>query len=145
MLSKLEPGNLFYAAVTGGKRMNIRRMIAILAVCSFMLGVLEIKSPAQSENKAITLTAKLTIKAGKEKEFETLMKGIVPKVRQEPGNLAYIMCRSKDNPRLFLFFEEYADQAAVQAHGKHFRELGLDLSSFLDGPVVAEYYDKIAP
>ena len=121
-----------------------RRIIGITAIFIFTLSANLISAPAQEETGVITLTAKLTIKAGKEKEFETLMKGIVPKVRQEEGNLAYTMCRSKDNPRVFLFFEEYADQAAVQAHGRHLRELGVDFSSFLDGPVVAEYYDKIA-
>jgi quinol monooxygenase YgiN len=45
---------------------------------------------------------------------------------------------------LFLFFEEYADQKAIQAHGQHLKELAVDISGFLDGPVVAEYYDKIA-
>jgi quinol monooxygenase YgiN len=124
--------------------MNIRRIFAILAACGFMLGVAHIKGPVNAETNSITLTAKLTIKAGKEKEFETLMKGIVPKVRQEPGNRAYTMYRLKDNLRVFVFFEEYADQKAIQAHGQHLKELGLDFSAFLDGPVVAEYYDKIA-
>ena len=124
--------------------MNIRRLLVILAVCSFLAYAANIKGPAKAQTNTITLTAKLTIKAGKEKEFETLMKGIVPKVRQEPGNLNYIMCRSKENPRLFMFFEEYADQKAIQAHGQHLKELGLDFSAFLDGPVAAEYYDKIA-
>jgi quinol monooxygenase YgiN len=100
--------------------------------------------PVEAQSTSITLTAKLTIKAGKEKEFETLMKGVVPKVRQEPGNKAYTMCRSKENPRVFMFFEEYADQDAIKAHGQHLKELGLDFSQFLDGPVVAEYYEKIA-
>ena len=31
----------------------------------------------------VTLTAKLTVKEGKEKEFAETMKGVVPKVRQE--------------------------------------------------------------
>ncbi len=44
------------------------------------------------------------------------MSGVVPKVREESGNRAYIMCRAKENPRVFLFFEEYVDQAAVAAH-----------------------------
>jgi quinol monooxygenase YgiN len=121
-----------------------RRIMVVIAILCFTLSANLISAPAQEETGTITLTAKLTIKAGKEKEFETLMKGIVPKVRQEEGNLAYTMCRSKDNPRVFLFFEEYTDQEAVQAHGRHLRELGVDFSSFLDGPVAAEYYDKIA-
>jgi quinol monooxygenase YgiN len=124
--------------------MNIRRLLAVLAACGFILSASNMEGPVNAQTNTITLTAKLTIKAGKEKEFETLMKGIVPKVRQEAGNRNYIMCRSKENPRVFLFFEEYADQAAIQAHGRHFKELGLDFSAFLDGPVVAEYYEKIA-
>jgi quinol monooxygenase YgiN len=124
--------------------MNGWRIFAIVVACCLLLIATIVEIPAKAQTNTITLTAKLTIKAGKEKEFETLMKGIVPKVRQEPGNLAYTMCRSKENPRLFLFFEEYADQKAIQAHGQHLKELGVDLSGFLDGPVAAEYYDKIA-
>ena len=121
-----------------------RRIMGIVAIFCFTLSANLIPAPAEAETGTITLTAKLTIKEGKEKEFEALMKEVVPKVRQEEGNLAYTMCRSKENPRVFLFFEEYRDQAAIQAHGKHLGELGIDFSAFLDGPVVAEYYDKIA-
>jgi quinol monooxygenase YgiN len=121
-----------------------RKFSGLIAVCCLALGAGLVSSPAPAETGTITLTAKLTIKAGKEKEFETLMKEVVPKVRAEEGNLAYTMCRSKENPRVYLFFEEYADQAAVQAHGKHLGELGIDFSAFLDGPVEAEYYDKLA-
>ncbi len=124
--------------------MKISRILAILASVGLIAGAVIIKNSAKAQSNTITLTAKLTIKEGKEKEFETLMKGVVPKVRQEPGNRTYTMCRSKDNPRLFLFFEEYADQSAIQAHGQHLKELGIDLSSFLDGRPVAEYYEKIA-
>ena len=124
--------------------MKARQIVVIVAVCFFILAEVCLVNPLPAQTSSITLTAKLTIKAGKEKEFETLMKGIVPKVRQEPGNRMYTMCRSKDNPRVFVFFEEYADQAAVQAHGKHLRELGLDIAAYLDGPVVAEYLEKIA-
>ena len=54
------------------------------------------------------------------------------------------MCRSKENPRLFLFFEEYVDQAAIEAHRQHLKELGIDLTTFLDGAPVVEFYDKLA-
>jgi quinol monooxygenase YgiN len=124
--------------------MNRGRILGIVAACGLLLSGMNIGHFAKAESPLITLTAKLTIKAGMEKEFETVMQGVVPKVRQEPGNRAYTMCRSKSNPRVFLFFEEYVDQAAIQAHGRHFKEMGIDLSKYLDGPVVAEYYDKIA-
>lgn len=129
---------------SGGIHMNNRRVMAVITALGFILSTVAISDLVKAETNIITLTAKLTIKEGKEKEFETLMKGIVPQVRKEEGNISYIMCRSKDNPRLFLFFEEYADQAAVQAHGKHLRSLGIDFAAYLDGPPVAEYYEKIA-
>jgi quinol monooxygenase YgiN len=124
--------------------MIARKILLIVAVFGLILTGVYLMNPIQAQSNSITLTAKLTIKAGKEKEFETLMKNVVSKVRQEPGNRAYTMCRSKENPRVFMFFEEYVDQAAIQAHGQHLKELGLDIGAFLDGPVVAEYYEKIA-
>jgi quinol monooxygenase YgiN len=48
------------------------------------------------------------------------------------------MLRSKKEPGVFLFFEEYADQEAIQAHGKHMGELGVNFADYFDGPVVAE-------
>lgn len=93
----------------------------------------------------VTFTAKLTIKEGKEGEFEAAMRDkVVAEVRKEAGNHAYTFCKSKENPRVFMFFEEYADDDAVKAHRKHLGELGVDLGSMLDGAPVLEFYEKIA-
>ena len=110
----------------------------------FVFSAYILVSRVDAEESMITLTAKLTIKADKADEFEKVMKEIVPEVRTEKGNITYTMLRSKADPRVFLFFEEYVDQAAIQAHGKHLGELGLDFSAYFDGPPVAEYYQKIA-
>lgn len=37
---------------------------------------------------------------------------------QEPGCLAYIVNRSKDNPRHFLIYEQYVDDDALTAHAE---------------------------
>ena len=71
------------------------------------------------------------------------MKDVVPAVREEPGNNAYIMNRSKENPRLFVFYEEYTDQEAFDAHRRHLGELGVDLRAILDGAPILEFYEKI--
>jgi quinol monooxygenase YgiN len=92
----------------------------------------------------VTLTAKLTVKAGKEQEFEDTMKKVVPEVRKEEGNRAYSMCRSKKDPRVFMFYEDYVDDAAFAAHRKHLGELGVNLAAALDGAPELEFYDKIA-
>ena len=120
-----------------------RRWVLTAAALLFLLSAAFGPSPVTGENSLVTLTAKLTVKAGKEQEFETTMKGVVPKVREEPGNRAYIMCRAKDNPRVFLFYEEYVDQAAIEAHRQHLKELGVDLTAFLDGAPVLEFYEKL--
>ena len=91
----------------------------------------------------LTFTAKLTVKAGQEAEFERIMRAAVPKVREEPGNHAYVLHRSTENPRSFMFYEAYADQAALDAHRAHLKDMGIDLRALLDGPPTLEFYDKL--
>ncbi len=91
----------------------------------------------------LTFTAKLTVKAGGEEAFERTMRAAVPKVREEPGNHAYIFHRSTENPRVFMFYEEYADQAALDAHRAHLRDMGIDLRAVLDGAPALEFYEKL--
>ena len=91
----------------------------------------------------LTFTAKLTVKAGQEQELERIMRMAVPKVREEPGNHAYMFHRSTQDPRVFLFYEEYDDQAALEAHRAHLREMGIDLRTLLDGAPTLEFYEKL--
>jgi quinol monooxygenase YgiN len=92
----------------------------------------------------LTFTAKLTVKVGHEQEFERIMRIVVPKVREEPGNQSYIFHRSMQDPRVFMVYEEYDDQAALEAHRAHLREMDIDLGAMLDGPPIVEYYEKLA-
>ena len=120
------------------------KILGCVTACIIVLSGGVIVNQVKAEESIISLTAKLTIKADKADEFEKVMKEIVPKVRAEKGNITYTMLRSKKDPKVFLFFEEYVDQEAIQAHGKHLGELGVNFTDYFDGPVVAEYYDKIA-
>lgn len=91
----------------------------------------------------LTFTAKLTVKAGQEAEFERVMRAAVPKVREEPGNHAYVFHRAAQDPRVFMFYEEYTDQAALDAHRAHLREMGINLRDMLEGTPVLEFYEKL--
>ena len=91
----------------------------------------------------LTFTAKLTVQAGQEDEFERIMRAAVPKVREEPGNHAYVFHRSTENACVFMFYEEYDDQAALDAHRAHLKEMGIDLRQLLDGPPTLEFYEKL--
>ena len=120
------------------------KTMGCIVVCLFIMSGYILVSHVAAKDSIISLTAKLTVKADKADEFEKVMKEIVPKVRAEKGNINYTMLRSKKDPRVFLFFEEYANQEAFQAHTKHLNEFSIDFSVYFDGPPVAEYYEKIA-
>ena len=94
----------------------------------------------------ITFMAMLKAKAGKEKRVEEILKGIVPNVQHEKGAVKYILHRTKEDSRQFLFYEEYSDQAALDFHNgtAYFKELGKDLTGLLDGEPKVVHYDVIA-
>jgi len=91
----------------------------------------------------LTFTAKLTIKEGLEDEFERIMRMAVPKVREEPGNHAYILHRSTQHPRVFMVYEAYENDEALAAHRAHLCEMGIDLRAMLDGSPTIEFYETL--
>ena len=52
----------------------------------------------------------------------------------EPGNQAYVFHQRKDDPTVFLAYEEYVDDAAFEAHGKNLASQGAKLAGLFDGP-----------
>lgn len=67
----------------------------------------------------IGVTAKLTIAPGKEAAFEEAAKALVAKVNaNEPECLLYELYKSPKDSSVYIFLEKYADQAALDAHGK---------------------------
>jgi quinol monooxygenase YgiN len=42
-----------------------------------------------------------------------------------------------------MFYEEYADQAALDAHRAHLREMEIDLRAMLDGAPQLTFYEKL--
>ncbi|HUA08930.1 MAG TPA: putative quinol monooxygenase [Candidatus Acidoferrales bacterium] len=56
---------------------------------------------------------------------EAILRELREASRREPGVIAFEIARSRDNPGAFALYEEYQDQAAIEAHGKteHFERL----------------------
>lgn len=69
---------------------------------------------------AVTWVANL----GHEEEVAQIFAKLQAASRQEPGCLVYIVHRHKDDPRTFFIYEQYKDDAALQAHREsmHFQE-----------------------
>ena len=61
---------------------------------------------------------------GHEEEVAQIFGKLEAASRQEPGCLIYVVHRHKDDARTFFIYEQYKDEAALQAHKEttHFQE-----------------------
>ncbi len=96
----------------------------------------------------ITILAKLQALPGKEREVEQAFMTMIAAVKaNELGPVVtYSLHRLDSDPTTFLFYEQYADDAALAAHGKseHMAALNAALRGNLAGRPVIERYTKLA-
>jgi (4S)-4-hydroxy-5-phosphonooxypentane-2,3-dione isomerase len=64
----------------------------------------------------IVLMVTYVAKEGREEELAARLREMTGYTRQEPGCLAYVAHRSQKEPRKFLLYERYVDEAALDAH-----------------------------
>ncbi|HLW54742.1 MAG TPA: putative quinol monooxygenase [Candidatus Angelobacter sp.] len=79
----------------------------------------------------IVLKVDMLVKAGAEARCKDYLHALQENSRREPGCLMYLTHQSTENPRKFLIYEQYKDQAAMDAHREsaHFKQYvrgGLD-------------------
>jgi quinol monooxygenase YgiN len=68
----------------------------------------------------ITILFHMTVKSGREQEFVDLALRLTPITRAEDeGCLAYVYLRDKANPLELVLYEQWRDQAALDAHIAH--------------------------
>ena len=72
-----------------------------------------------------TLTAKLKAKPGMEKAVEEAARSMFPGVGSEQGTVTYSLHRDVNDSSVFMFYEQYKDEAAFKAHCEtpHFKHL----------------------
>ncbi len=93
----------------------------------------------------VILVVTYVVKEGREAEFEAAMREMVRLTRQEPGCLTYIPQRSREDPRTYLLYERYIDQAAMGAHrhSEYFRRYVQGEYNELLESRSPEYYDPL--
>lgn len=94
----------------------------------------------------IGVVAKLTIAEGKHEEFEQVAKDLMAKVKaNEPGTLTYQLYKSKSEPSVYIFMEQYASEDALKAHGasEYFKAAGPKLAPCLAGRPDIQYFDIV--
>ena len=95
---------------------------------------------------AIGVVATIKIKEGANEAFEAVAKELMAAVHaNEPGNKMYQFCRSKADATTYVVMEIYADQAALEAHGKseHFRTIGPKMGPSMAGRPDVQYFDTV--
>ena len=60
-----------------------------------------------------TIVARVEVLPGKEEAFKKVAQGVIEGTRKEAGNLSYNLYQNTSVPTMFLFSEEYKDEAAM--------------------------------
>jgi quinol monooxygenase YgiN len=74
---------------------------------------------------AYVLIARMTAREGEQDRAADIIRELAAASAAEPGNVHYIPHRDAENPRTFMIYEQYRDQAAFEEHGQteHFQRL----------------------
>lgn len=81
----------------------------------------------------LAIVATLKAKPGQGEALVTALQAITPEVRKEPGNHAYTVHQASDDADTIVMYEQYADEAALAAHGKHLKDIGGAVNALLAG------------
>ncbi|MGH6870126.1 MAG: putative quinol monooxygenase [Rhizomicrobium sp.] len=95
---------------------------------------------------AIGVVATLKVAEGKGEAFEGVFRDLAAQVTaNEPGNQLYRVFKSRADANTYIVMEIYADQAALEAHGKsdHFKAAGPKIAPTLGGRPDVQYFDEI--
>ena len=76
---------------------------------------------------SFVLVVRMKATEGEEERALEVMAELAEASRREPGCEAYVPCRDPEDPRSFLFYEQYRDKAAFDEHGasEHFQRLAV--------------------
>lgn len=104
-----------------------------------------IKKFENRTKNAIRLLAFLEAKKWKELELERILLDLIPPTLQEPGNIAYVLHKSVENPQVFLFDELWVDEIAIEEHFNqpHMLNLIEKLNPLLERPLELKRYYEI--
>jgi quinol monooxygenase YgiN len=75
---------------------------------------------------AYVVLARWVARPGEEEAVAAAIDALIEPSRAELGNLMYQAHRDPSDPRVFLLYEQYVDEAAYRAHGEsaHFKRHG---------------------
>lgn len=83
----------------------------------------------------VKVVAKNKVKKGSEEQYLKLAQALADKTRTEEGCITYQLFQDINDSGIYTFIEEWADEAALDAHMKseHFQEIVPKLGEFSEG------------
>ena len=74
------------------------------------------------------IVARWRPREGQIEKVEEILRELAKEIRREPGNLQFIVNRSRDDPNEFLLYEQYVSEQAFLDHRQmpHFKTLVLE-------------------
>ncbi len=74
---------------------------------------------------SFVLVVRMKVAEGNENRVAEIIPELARASRDEPGGELYIPCRDPEDPRSYLFYEQYRDKSAFEEHGasEHFQRL----------------------
>lgn len=96
-------------------------------------------------SEALTVIAYARAKAGQEARARAVLAGLVAPTRAESGCLTYDLHQSNDDPRLFVFHENWVSAAHLDAHAgsPHIQAFRAVAPEILDGPVDISRWTRV--
>jgi len=76
----------------------------------------------------LILAVNLKMTPGHDNEVTDMFRKLQAATRQEPGCIAYVVQRSRENPHHYLVYEQYKNEAALEEHrnSPHFKNFATD-------------------
>ena len=95
----------------------------------------EVAAAAAPKKDKKIVVARVTVKEGREAAFTAVASVLVEATRKEAGCIFYTLYQSPMDPKSFIFYEEYKDQAAFEFHSNsdHFKAFEGAIGDMLDG------------
>ncbi len=93
-----------------------------------------------------TIAARILVKLECREAFVQASKAITAGTRAEAGCLSYALHEDVHQPGTYLFYEEWRDAAAVEAHFReqHFLDFGLAIGELVTQPPEISVHEVVA-
>lgn len=93
----------------------------------------------------LTVIAKILVKEDKIEEAKSALLALVAPTLKEEGCIDYVLHQSNDDPKLFVFYENWTDKESLENHlaNVHIAEFSAKAEELLEAPAELFFLSKV--